>query len=117
MEKLISNWSNVQSVPEDYIFPLETRPREDLKIPVNNIPIIDLNEAQNGDRDHITQQIIKAAQEFGFFQVHTKCIGFSLKTMITYFFLYIIVILVFLFQPPKKKNLQTFIPTYFHHKF
>jgi len=71
MEKLISNWSNVQSVPEYYIFPLETRPGEDLKIPVNNIPIIDLNEAQNGDRDHTIQQIIKAAQEFGFFQVHT----------------------------------------------
>jgi hypothetical protein len=88
MEKLISNWSNVQSVPEDYIFPLETRPGEDLKIPVNNIPIIDLNEAQIGDsRDHTIQQIIKAAQEFGFFQVHTKCFVFSLKTRLIGFFL------------------------------
>ncbi|CAL5206904.1 unnamed protein product [Lathyrus oleraceus] len=65
MEKLVSNWSNIQSVPENYIFPPETRPGEDLKVPFSHsIPIIDLN-----DRTNTTQQIIKAAREFGFFQV------------------------------------------------
>ncbi|XP_045786294.1 protein DOWNY MILDEW RESISTANCE 6-like [Trifolium pratense] len=71
MEKLISNWSNIKSVPENYIFPLESRPG-DLKIPTSNsIPIIDLNEAQKDDSDRANtiHQIIKAAQEFGFFQV------------------------------------------------
>ncbi|XP_050886888.1 hyoscyamine 6-dioxygenase isoform X2 [Lathyrus oleraceus] len=64
MEKLVSNWSNIQSVPENYIFPPETRPGEDLKVPFSHsIPIIDLN-----DRTNTTQQIIKAAREFGFFQ-------------------------------------------------
>lgn len=73
MEKLVSNWSNIQSVPENYIFPPETRPGEDLKVPFSHsIPIIDLNEAHNGDTTNTTQQIIKAAREFGFFQVHTK---------------------------------------------
>ncbi|KAK2455321.1 protein DOWNY MILDEW RESISTANCE [Trifolium repens] len=69
MEKLISNWSNIKSVPENYIFPLESRPG-DLKIPISsNIPIIDLNEAQKGDKANTIHQIIKAAQEFGFIQV------------------------------------------------
>ncbi|KAL5068089.1 hypothetical protein RYX36_018976 [Vicia faba] len=80
MEKLVSNWSNIQSVPENYIFPPETRPGEYLKIPFSHsIPIIDLNEAQNGDRTNTIQKIIKAAQEFGFFQVINH--GISLNEM------------------------------------
>lgn len=72
MEKLVSNWSNIQSVPENYIFPPETRPG-DIKISFcHSIPIIDLNEALNDDRTKTIQKIIKAAQEFGFFLVHTK---------------------------------------------
>ncbi|MCI49553.1 hyoscyamine 6-dioxygenase-like protein, partial [Trifolium medium] len=69
MEKLITScWSNFQYVPEDYIFPLESRPGN-LIIPFNsNIPVIDLSEAQKGDRTNIIHKIIKAAQEFGFFQ-------------------------------------------------
>jgi len=69
MEKFISNRSSIKSVPEDYVFPPETRPGN-FKIPINKtIPIIDLSEAQNGDRTKTIQQIIKAAEEFGFFQV------------------------------------------------
>ncbi|XP_058746223.1 protein DOWNY MILDEW RESISTANCE 6-like isoform X1 [Vicia villosa] len=80
MEKLVSNWSNIQSVPENYIFPPETRPGEDLKIPFSHsIPIIDLNEAQNGDRANTIQKIIKAAKEFGFFHVINH--GISLNEM------------------------------------
>ncbi|KAK2455334.1 protein DOWNY MILDEW RESISTANCE [Trifolium repens] len=70
MEKLITSyWSNFQSVPEDYIFPPESRPGN-LKVPFNSsIPVIDLSETHKGDRSNIIQKIIKAAQEFGFFQV------------------------------------------------
>ncbi|CAK8571788.1 unnamed protein product [Lathyrus sativus] len=66
MEKLITScWSDFQSVPHDYIFPPETRPGN-LKIPFNSsIPVIDLS----GDRTNAIQKMIKAAQEFGFFQV------------------------------------------------
>ncbi|CAK8571784.1 unnamed protein product [Lathyrus sativus] len=69
MEKLTLNWSNVESVPEKYILPPEERPG-DIKIPIShNIPVIDLSEAQNGDRTNTIQKIMKAAEEFGFFQV------------------------------------------------
>jgi hypothetical protein len=73
MEKLITSyWSNFQSVPEDYIFPPESRPGN-LKVPFNSsIPVIDLSETHKGDRSNIIQKIIKAAQEFGFFQVHSS---------------------------------------------
>lgn len=70
MEKFISNWSSIEFVPEDYIFPPEIRPGN-LQIPVScSIPIIDLDQVQNDGRTNTIQQIIKAAQEFGFFQVH-----------------------------------------------
>jgi len=70
MDKLITScWSNFQSVPEDYIFPPESRPGN-LKIPFNSsIPVIDLSEVQKGDRANIIQKMIKASEEFGFFQV------------------------------------------------
>ena len=72
MEKLVSNWYNVRALPEDYIFPQESRPGN-LKIPFSsNIPVIDLSEAEKGDRILTIQKIIKAAEEFGFFQVHPK---------------------------------------------
>ena len=81
MDKVLSNGFSDRSVPEDYIFPLELRPGN-LKIPFNsNIPVIDLNEAQNGDRTNTIQKIIKAAEEFGFFQ---------LRTIITFYFICII---------------------------
>ncbi|XP_061366965.1 hyoscyamine 6-dioxygenase-like [Gastrolobium bilobum] len=78
METLISNWSNVLSLPEDYIFPPESRPGN-LKIPCSNdIPVIDLSEAQKGDRTHTIQKLIKAAEEFGFFQVINHGISVNL---------------------------------------
>jgi hypothetical protein len=71
MEKLITSCrSNFQSVPENYIFPPESRPGN-VKVPFSSsIPVIDLSEARKGDRTNIIQKIIKAAEEFGFFQVH-----------------------------------------------
>lgn len=70
MDKLITScWSNFQSVPENYIFPPESRPGN-FKIPFNSsIPVIDLSEAQKGDRTNIIQKMIKASEEFGFFQI------------------------------------------------
>jgi len=77
MDKLLSSRLNHESLPEDYIFPPELRPG-DLKIPFSSkISVIDLS-AQNGDRTNTIQKIIKASEEFGFFQV---------QIMITFFLL------------------------------
>ncbi|KAI3742667.1 hypothetical protein L1987_60359 [Smallanthus sonchifolius] len=69
MDILISNWSGVQSLPETYIFPPERRPG-DHKIPSSkDIPIIDLETINGPERAQTIQQIIKASQDFGLFQV------------------------------------------------
>ncbi|KAK4281268.1 hypothetical protein QN277_012787 [Acacia crassicarpa] len=71
MEKLVSNWYNVRPVPEDCIYPSEKRPGN-IHVPKGEvIPVIDLSEADKGDRNRtlVIQKILKAAQEFGFFQV------------------------------------------------
>ncbi|PON62611.1 Oxoglutarate/iron-dependent dioxygenase [Parasponia andersonii] len=72
MEKLVSGWSTSRTtLPESYIFPLETRPGELHFGPDgnSNIPVIDLDEDHNHDQTSIIQQIIKAGQEYGIFQV------------------------------------------------
>ncbi|KAI9119239.1 hypothetical protein K1719_009914 [Acacia pycnantha] len=69
MEKLLSNWYNVRPVPENYIFPPEQRPGN-VHVPIGEgIPVIDLSEAENCGRTLTIQKILKAAQDFGFFQV------------------------------------------------
>ncbi|CAK7346421.1 unnamed protein product [Dovyalis caffra] len=69
MEKLISNFNQVQSLPEKYIFPLEKRPGK-LPVPACKfVPIIDIDETAGENRAVIAQKILKASQEFGFFQV------------------------------------------------
>ncbi|XP_022727794.1 hyoscyamine 6-dioxygenase-like [Durio zibethinus] len=69
MEKLVSNWCKSKPLPESYIFPPETRPGK-LLVPIcNTIPVIDLSKAEGQNRTDIIQQILKASQEFGFFQV------------------------------------------------
>lgn len=78
MEKLVSNWYNsVGSVPENYTFPTETRPGK-LHVPLGEgIPMIDLSEAEDVDnRTRAIQKIIKASQEFGFFQLHVITISY-----------------------------------------
>ncbi|KAL3644960.1 hypothetical protein CASFOL_010140 [Castilleja foliolosa] len=70
MENHVSRWSNVQTVPESHVFPLEIRPGNE-QIPLcKTIPIIDLenNEPNSENLDSI-HNIIKASQEYGFFQV------------------------------------------------
>ncbi|XP_049387440.1 hyoscyamine 6-dioxygenase-like [Solanum stenotomum] len=67
--KLVSSWwKNVQSLPESYKFPLDQRPIVPLK---DSSPIIDLTTHENGGygQPAILEQIIKASQDFGYFQV------------------------------------------------
>ncbi|KAA8550762.1 hypothetical protein F0562_002446 [Nyssa sinensis] len=69
MENLVSSWFNVQSLPENYVFPPDKRPGK-LSVPLCKIiPVIDLGNAVDHDRSNTIQQILKASQEFGFFQV------------------------------------------------
>lgn len=68
MEKLVSMWYKNQSLPEDYVFPPETRPGKSI-VPLRNVPVIDLSQAVGHNRTDIVQQILKASNEFGFFQV------------------------------------------------
>ncbi|KAM3373750.1 hyoscyamine 6-dioxygenase [Capsicum galapagoense] len=64
--KLVSSWcKNVQTLPESYIFPPDERPGE-IAVPLSgSSPIIDFNT----DHALILQQVIKAGQDFGYFQV------------------------------------------------
>ena len=66
MAFLLSSWSsNLKSLPENYIVPVEKRPG--MPVPISkDIPVIDLGEE---DRANRIQKIIKASQEFGLFQV------------------------------------------------
>nr|XP_023895466.1 hyoscyamine 6-dioxygenase-like [Quercus suber] len=64
---LVSSWYRDRAVPETYIFPPEQRPGKLIDVPVgNNIPVVDLGVH---DQTQIIQQIFKASQDFGFFQV------------------------------------------------
>ncbi|PSS14005.1 Protein DMR6-LIKE OXYGENASE 2 like [Actinidia chinensis var. chinensis] len=68
MHKLISNKClTIQSaVPESYILPPERRPS--VVPPCKTIPVIDL-QGLHRDRTDLIQKIIKASQEYGFFQL------------------------------------------------
>ncbi|MBA0605802.1 hypothetical protein Godav_018340 [Gossypium davidsonii] len=69
MEKLVSSWCKNKPLPESYIFPPETRPGNLVVPTCNTIPVIDLSKAEGQNRTHIVQQILKAGQDYGFFQV------------------------------------------------
>ncbi|XVF71988.1 hypothetical protein PTKIN_Ptkin12aG0084800 [Pterospermum kingtungense] len=69
MEKLVSSWCNGETLPESYIFPPETRPGNVTVPSCKTIPVIDLSKVEAKNRNHIIQQILKASEEFGFFQV------------------------------------------------
>lgn len=66
MAKLLSSRCGIQSVvPETYLLPPEQRPGELVAPPCKTIPVIDLE----GDRNEVILEIIKASQEYGFFQL------------------------------------------------
>ncbi|KAM7521699.1 hypothetical protein LguiA_011601 [Lonicera macranthoides] len=70
MEVLISNWSNVQSIPQTFVFPPDRRPGKHTFTMCKEIPVIDLEKAHEGQtRPHIIEQILKASKEYGLFQV------------------------------------------------
>ncbi|KAL4588075.1 hypothetical protein LXL04_000954 [Taraxacum kok-saghyz] len=69
MAVLISNWSSVQSLPENYVFPPERRPGAEEIQASKDIPIINLEGINGSERSEIIQHIIKASQDFGLFQV------------------------------------------------
>ncbi|KAL3603505.1 hypothetical protein D5086_004364 [Populus alba] len=69
MEILVSSRSNLQSLSEKYIFPEETRPGKVAIALCESIPVIDLGDIAGHNRANIAQEILKASQEFGFFQV------------------------------------------------
>ncbi|KAI3449760.1 hypothetical protein Pfo_006425 [Paulownia fortunei] len=69
MENHVSRWFNVQTVPQSHTFSLEDRPGMQ-PIPLcRTIPIIDLGSETNSERMDTVHKIIKASQEYGFFQV------------------------------------------------
>ncbi|KAE8685360.1 ethylene-responsive transcription factor 1B-like [Hibiscus syriacus] len=69
MGKLVSSWYKNKTLPESHIFPPETRPGNLIVPRGKNIPVIDLSEAEGRNRTRIVQQILKAGEEYGFFQV------------------------------------------------
>ncbi|XP_006352743.1 hyoscyamine 6-dioxygenase-like [Solanum tuberosum] len=63
---LVSSWcKNVKTLPESYIFPEDQRPGEPIVPLSGSSPIIDLTIHEHDQ----AQQIIKASQDFGYFQV------------------------------------------------
>ncbi|XP_031265726.1 LOW QUALITY PROTEIN: hyoscyamine 6-dioxygenase-like [Pistacia vera] len=67
MEKLVSSWFEVELLPEPYVFPPEKRPGK-VSFPLGkSIPVLDLGSSN--DQNETIQQIMKASEEFGFFQV------------------------------------------------
>lgn len=66
MASLISSWaSQVNTVPDRYVVPSEKR--LNINAPIgNDISVIDLSHPNSAE---IAQQIIKASQEYGAFQV------------------------------------------------
>ncbi|KAF5810571.1 putative oxoglutarate/iron-dependent dioxygenase, non-heme dioxygenase domain-containing protein [Helianthus annuus] len=65
-----ARWFELECVPKEYIFPTEYRP-QNLESPVcDSIPVISLanSKAENGHSQPV-EEILKASQELGFFQV------------------------------------------------
>ncbi|EOX94478.1 PREDICTED: hyoscyamine 6-dioxygenase [Theobroma cacao] len=64
--ELLSSWCYDGSLPESYVMPPESRPGK-LIVPLGqSIPVVDL---ERHDRNETIQQILKAGEEYGFFQV------------------------------------------------
>ncbi|GAB4841710.1 hypothetical protein Ancab_022432 [Ancistrocladus abbreviatus] len=71
MEKLVSSWFTGKKLPENYVFPIGKRPGNHPVRTCRTIPVINLERAcdHDDDRTHVVQEIMKACQDYGFFQV------------------------------------------------
>lgn len=67
-------WYKDQSLPKNYIFPLETRPGKTIIPASTTIPAIDLSKASEQNLSDTVQQILEAEKEFGFFQIRISLI-------------------------------------------
>lgn len=73
---LVSSWSHLySSVPLSYVQPPESRPGTVAVASGKTIPVVDL-----GGHDHAEtlRHILKASEEYGFFQVCTKGFVFNI---------------------------------------
>ncbi|EXC31935.1 Hyoscyamine 6-dioxygenase [Morus notabilis] len=69
MEKLMSIRRDLESVPDSYILPPDSRPGE-TEVPLcKTIPVIDCKGEFGRDPTKLIQQIIEASTEFGLFQL------------------------------------------------
>ncbi|GKV01880.1 hypothetical protein SLEP1_g14394 [Rubroshorea leprosula] len=64
--EFVSSWCNNGVLPPSYVHPSETRPGNLVVPPGTSIPVIDF---AGHDRNQIIQKILKAGEEYGFFQV------------------------------------------------
>ncbi|KAL4571983.1 hypothetical protein LXL04_018751 [Taraxacum kok-saghyz] len=70
MEKLLSSWSSAAvSLPENYVFPVHSRPGDTTVPFCKTLPMIDLKAALAYGRHNAIQQVLEACQDFGIFQV------------------------------------------------
>jgi hypothetical protein len=74
MEVLMSNWTDVQSLPASYVLPPDERPGKHVFPVCKDIPIVDLEKARCNERTELVQQILKATQDFGFFRVQASSV-------------------------------------------
>ncbi|KAF3627904.1 hypothetical protein BC332_18854 [Capsicum chinense] len=69
MADLISSWPNkLDAVPPKYCIPMHERPADPVQIG-ERIPVIDLGKAMGEERPVVVQELMKAFEEYGFFQV------------------------------------------------
>lgn len=83
MENLLSINQNrsIQHVPDSYKLPPETRPGKVAVPTCKAIPVIQLLGNIDNNRQELVQKIIKASQEYGFFQViFVSCSWMNLST-------------------------------------
>ncbi|KAK4713889.1 hypothetical protein R3W88_019796 [Solanum pinnatisectum] len=69
MADLLSNWSStLEAVPPSHCIPVHERPSDPVEI-VDNIPVIDLGKANGEERSVVVKELLKAFEEYGFFQI------------------------------------------------
>jgi hypothetical protein len=87
-QRLISNWSKVNfSVPPSFVQPPECRPGKVTNPSSKTIPLIDLG---GHDHAHTIMQILKASEEYGFFQVSVSKFSLISYRIFLFYLIYMI---------------------------